>query len=69
MYQDAYNTIMELLKKSFIKEISFTKSGLIKVKFKFIQNKVTYKSFEDLLETIEKVEVVELLLEKIKEES
>jgi len=56
MYQDAYNTVMGLLNKPFIKKISFTKLGFIEVKFTFIQNKVTYKSFDDLLETVEKIE-------------
>lgn len=56
MYQDAHNTILELLKKNSISKISFIKSGEIQVKFNFIQNKVTYKTVIELLEAIEKIE-------------
>lgn len=56
MYQDAHNTILELLKKSFISKISFIKSGEIEVKFSFIQNKITYKNFDELFEAIDRIE-------------
>ena len=56
MYQDAHNTILELLKKSFISKISFIKSGEIEVKFTFIQNKITYKNFDELFEAIDRIE-------------
>jgi len=53
MYQDAHNTIMELLKNPLITKVSFLKSGGIKVKFTFAQNKVLYDSMQDLLDSIE----------------
>lgn len=56
MYQDAHNTILELLRKSFISKISFIKSGEIEVKFSFIQNKITYKNFDELFEAIDRIE-------------
>jgi hypothetical protein len=55
MYEDAHNTIKDLLKNPFIKSITFTKNGKIKVKFTFCQNKVIYQSMIDLLESLEKI--------------
>ena len=62
MYQDAHNVIKELLKKPFITKISFLENGEIEVKFNFIQNKITYKNFIDLLESIEAIEKMSLKL-------
>lgn len=56
MYQDIHNAMLKLLEKTFISKICFSKSGEIEVKFTFIQNKVSYKSFDDLLEAIEIIE-------------
>lgn len=56
MYEDAHNTIKDLLKNPHIKSITFTKSGKIKVKFTFCQNKITYETMIDLLTNLEKLE-------------
>lgn len=55
MYEDAHNTIKELLKNPYIKSICFTKSGKIKVRYTFCQNKVAYESMIDFLESLEKI--------------
>jgi len=53
MYEEMYKAVMVLLKESFIQSITFTRTGKIKVKFTFTQNKVRFDTIMDLLEKID----------------
>jgi hypothetical protein len=55
MYTDAYETMQHLLKDPLIDKITFLKSGGIKVKFTFAQNKLKFDSIMSLLDTIDKL--------------
>jgi len=46
------DSVKTLLKGNYVDKITFVKSGKIKAKFSFIQNKVTFDTIQDLLNVV-----------------